>query len=512
MRVTLGLAALAVGAAAVPTAEIRQRQDGHNAKPCPKKPLVTKEALQKDITIKKLMRGAQQLEDFAYSYPARNRIMGGEAHNDTVKWLKKELESTSYYDVTLQPFSNYVMLNGTLNKFTIDGRMINSTILEYSASTDGLVTAPIVPVNNLGCEASDFPAEVSGSIALISRGECEFGLKSALAGSAGAVAAIIYNNVAGTISATLGPPPRPEGDYVASVTLSQAEGQAILSKVASGATVTGELDVLTDVQIITTNNVLATSKCGDKDNQLWLGAHTDSVGAGPGINDDGSGTVAILNVAKSLAKYNVKNAVSFGFWSGEESGLLGSTFFVESLSPAAALDIRAYLNFDMIASPNYVHQIYDGDGSAYGLSGPAGSDQIETFFEGYFKDLNISSNATEFNGRSDYGPFLDANIPAGGTTTGADEVKTVEEQAIWGGVAGEILDQNYHQAADNVTNLNEGAWLLHSRGIAAAVANYATSWEGFPARTPVNGTAKRSVREPHVHRGVKGAKVTLSLL
>ena len=164
----------------------------------------------------------------------------------------------------------------------------------------------------------------------------------------------------------------------------------------------------------------------------------------------------------------------------------------------------------MIASPNYVHQIYDGDGSAYGLTGPAGSDLIEEFYEKYFVRAGVPSNATEFNGRSDYGPFLDANIPAGGTTTGADEVKTEAEQKIWGGVAGEILDQNYHQAGDNVDNLNEGAWLLHARGIAAAVAKYATSWEGFPTRTPVsNTTTKRSVSE--VRKTVGGVKRSLQL-
>jgi Zn-dependent M28 family amino/carboxypeptidase len=466
--------------------------------------------LESDITSKKLLRGAQQLQDFAYSYPDRNRIMGGNAHNDTVQWLKKELESTSYYDVTLQPFSNYVQVSGAVNSFSINNQIVNGTLFEYSNSTAGVVTAPLVAVSNFGCEASDYPAGLSGNIALISRGSCDFGLKSALAGGAGAVAAIIYNNVAATVSGTLGPPPREEGPYVATVGISQAQGQAYLSQLSSGTELSASLDVLTDIQIVTTSNVLATSKCGDKNNQLALGAHTDSVGAGPGINDDGSGTVGILNVAKALAKYNVKNAVTFGFWSGEESGLLGSTYFVENLSPEESLKIRAYLNFDMIASPNYVHQIYDGDGSAYGLTGPDGSDDIEEFFEKYFVRAGVPSNATEFNGRSDYGPFLDANIPAGGTTTGADEVKTEEEQKIWGGVAGEILDQNYHQAGDTVDNLNVDAWLLHARGIAAAVAKYATSWEGFPARTPVsNTTTKRDVSE--VRKTVAGVKRTLQL-
>ncbi|KAJ4357076.1 hypothetical protein N0V95_002814 [Ascochyta clinopodiicola] len=508
MKVTVALAALAAAASA--TTELRGRQDGQNDKPCKKRPDVTSRKLEADITSKKLLRGAQQLQDFAYSYPDRNRIMGGKAHNDTVNWLKKELESTEYYDVTLQPFSNYVMLNGTINTFTVGGQAVNATLFEYSNSTTGRVTAPVAVVNNFGCAAADFPASVAGSIALVSRGSCDFGLKSALAGGAGAVGAIIYNNVPGTVSATLGPPPRPEGPYVATVGISQEQGLAYKSQIQGGSNVTATLDVLTDVQVITTNNVLATSKCGDKNNQLALGAHTDSVGAGPGINDDGSGTVGILNVAKALAKYNVKNAVTFGFWSGEESGLLGSTYFVESLSPAESLKIRAYLNFDMIASPNYVHQIYDGDGSAYGLTGPPGSADIEAFYEKYFTRVGVPYNATEFNGRSDYGPFLDANIPAGGTTTGADEVKTEEEQKIWGGKAGEILDQNYHQAGDTVANLNQDAWLLHSRGIAAAVAKYATSWEGFPVRSPVsNTTTKRSVSE--VRKSVTGGKRMLKL-
>lgn len=507
MKVTVAVAALAAAASAT---ELRGRQAGHNDKPCKKRPDVTSRKLESDITSKKLLRGAQQLQDFAYSYPDRNRIMGGKAHNDTVNWLKKELESTSYYDVTLQPFSNFVQVSGAVNSFSIGGQAVNGTLFEYSNSTAGVVTAPLVAVSNFGCEASDYPADLSGNIALISRGSCDFGLKSALAGGAGAVAAVIYNNVAATVSGTLGPPPREEGPYVATVGISQAQGQAYLSQLSSGTELTASLDVLTDIQIITTNNVLATSKCGDKNNQLALGAHTDSVGAGPGINDDGSGTVGILNVAKALAKYNVKNAVTFGFWSGEESGLLGSTYFVESLTPEESLKIRAYLNFDMIASPNYVHQIYDGDGSAYGLTGPDGSDDIEEFFEKYFVRAGVPSNATEFNGRSDYGPFLDANIPAGGTTTGADEVKTEEEQKIWGGVAGEILDQNYHQAGDTVDNLNQEAWLLHARGIAAAVAKYATSWEGFPARTPVsNTTTKRSVSE--VRKTVGGVKRSLQL-
>jgi Zn-dependent M28 family amino/carboxypeptidase len=150
-----------------------------------------------------------------------------------------------------------------------------------------------------------------------------------------------------------------------------------------------------------------------------------------------------------------------------------------------------YANSTQIASPNYVNAIYDGDGSAFNLSGPAGSAEIETFFEDYFASVGQNSTATAFDGRSDYGPFLDVGIPSGGLFTGAEENKTAEEALMFGGTANVALDSCYHQACDNVTNLAMDAFETHAKGIAAAVATYSLSWEGFPARNTT--VTKRSV-------------------
>jgi Zn-dependent M28 family amino/carboxypeptidase len=172
-----------------------------------------------------------------------------------------------------------------------------------------------------------------------------------LAGVAGAVGAIIYNNAAGPpLQGTLGAPPRPEGDYVPSISISQELGVSYVSAISGGANVSATIDVTTDIRNVSTYNVIATTNSGDQDNKLALGAHTDSVAAGPGINDDGSGTVGILEVAKALSKYTITNAVTFGFWAGEEEGLLGSTYYVENLPAAEAAKIRAYLNFDMVST------------------------------------------------------------------------------------------------------------------------------------------------------------------
>ena len=114
------------------------------------------------------------------------------------------------------------------------------------------------------------------------------------------------------------------------------------------------------------------------------GAHLDSVQEGAGINDNGSGSAALLEVALQMAKVKPNNAVRFAWWGAEEEGLLGSEYYVGQLSDAEVDDIGLYLNFDMIASPNYTTGIYDGDNSG-GTAAPgfipAGSAQIEDVFE-----------------------------------------------------------------------------------------------------------------------------------
>lgn len=151
-------------------------------------------ALRDSISVENLLAKAQDLEDIAYATPGRNRVMGSEGHNNTVAYLVESLEALGdYYTVTTQPFmALYAEGDATL---FVDGMDQGGVYFEYSPG--GNVTAPFVAVANLGCEVSDYPPEVDGSIALISRGTCEFGLKSALAGAAGAAAAVIYNNAPG---------------------------------------------------------------------------------------------------------------------------------------------------------------------------------------------------------------------------------------------------------------------------------------------------------------------------
>jgi hypothetical protein len=150
--------------------------------------------------------------------------------------------------------------------------------------------------------------------------------------------------------------------------------------------------------------------------------------------------------------------------------LVGSIAYVNGLSQAERDKIALYLNFDMVGSPNHVFFIYDGDNSdGEGAGpGPAGSAEIEKTFERYFNSVNVPFKGTDFSGRSDYGPFIAAGIPAGGLFTGAEGIKTAEEAAIWGGTAGISYDPCYHQPCDTFGNVNLNALDVNSDAIAYA--------------------------------------------
>ncbi len=137
---------------------------------------------------------------------------------------------------------------------------------------------------------------------------------------------------------------------------------------------------------MTTENLLADTPTGRTDRTVVVGGHLDSVAEGPGINDNGSGTATILETALQMAELGIEpeNRVRFAFWSGEEDGLIGSSYYVSQLSKKDIKGTALNLNFDMVGSPNAVNFVYDGDGDALGVSGPNGSGMIEGVFTDFF--------------------------------------------------------------------------------------------------------------------------------
>jgi Zn-dependent M28 family amino/carboxypeptidase len=221
--------------------------------------------------------------------------------------------------------------------------------------------------------------------------------------------------------------------------------------------------------------VIADTKAGREDRTVVVGAHLDSVPEGPGINDNGSGSAVILEIAEAMAERGIKpqNRVRFAFWGAEESGLIGSEHYVAGLGKRQLKDIAVNLNFDMLGSPNYVRFVYDGDGSDTPDEGPNGSGVVEDVFNDYFASEGLETEPTAFDGRSDYGPFIDAGIPAGGLFSGAEGIKSPQEENIYGGQAGEPYDPCYHQACDDIENVRNRALDELADGAAHATLAFA---------------------------------------
>jgi Zn-dependent M28 family amino/carboxypeptidase len=241
-------------------------------------------------------------------------------------------------------------------------------------------------------------------------------------------------------------------------------------------------------------NVIAELAGKNPDNVVMAGAHLDSVIDGPGINDDGSGSAAILETALMMANLNPENTIRFAWWAGEEQGLIGSTDYVEGLSAAERDRIALYLNYDMVGSPNYIFMVYDADESTFEapVDIPDGSVAIEDLYESYYTSIGEPYDDSAFDGRSDYQAFIDAGIPSGGLFTGAEVPKTAEQQAIWGGVAGEQFDPCYHEACDTIDNVDLHALEVNSDLIAFAQLAFAYSTES------VNGVRGKSVPGPRI--------------
>lgn len=402
------------------------------------------------------------------------RVAGGPGSEQSADYVAKRLHAAGY-QVTRQSFqfplfreikpTTVAQISPTPITFR-DGTDVE--VMTYSGS--GLVQAPVHPVDldltpprasTSGCERADFASFPRGQLALMQRGGCEFAVKVRNAAAAGARAAIIFNQgdgdrtkdadrfdlIAGTL-VTRGAIPTVGMSY------------AIGARLATTPNAVVRVEARTFSATRTTQNLIVETPEGRADNVVMVGAHLDSVPAGPGINDNGTGSAALLELALQYAPLarTVKpvNKVRFAWWGAEEEGLLGSEHYVHQLSRRQVHDIALYLNLDMLASPNYVLGVQDGDHSAADSErAPAGSAKIERLFRAYLTSRGQHAVDAEFDGRSDYGPFIakGIDIPAGGLATGAETVKSAAEVKLFGGVAGVAEDPCYHRSCDSIVPL-----------------------------------------------------------
>jgi len=396
---------------------------------------------------------------------AGNRFAGFPGHDASAQYVYDRARAAGY-DVRFQEFSYDAAEDlSVLTKVAPPPQRSYLRFIEFlgaTTSAPGDVTAPLTAVDlkipstggsTSGCETTDFAGFPVGSIALLQRGTCTFAVKVANAQNAGAVGAVIFNegNNADRIGLVN---PGVTGTTIPVVGATFATGDSLRGGVTNGPT--GNTVRVKNgffFQTLTTRNVIADGARGDSGNVVVVGAHLDSVLDGPGINDNGSGSATILEIAEQMAKVKPRNQVRFIWFSAEESGLIGSQFYVDSLTAEERGKIAAMLNFDMVGSPNFARFVYDGSDAG----APTGSAAIEDLFNSYFAGRGLAFEPTPFDGRSDYGPFIAEGIPAGGLFTGAEGIKTPAQVGLYGGTAGVRFDSCYHLPCDTIANVNDTA-------------------------------------------------------
>lgn len=334
------------------------------------------------------------------------RAAGTDGERQGADYILGQLDSYGYH-AELQPFTIpiYQGVSTSLEMLSPQQQTFAATLMTYSAT--GHAQGELIVVPNIG-EPGDFPPDTAGRIALVKRGTLPFGDKVANAEAAGAIGVIIYNNQPGPFTAT---PRGPTG--IPAVTISQEDGEALAALAAAGA-VTMSMDVQAIVDEGESLNV--TAQDGDGDCRVLVGGHMDSVPAGPGANDNASGTGVVLEIARVLAARNETDGVCFALFGAEELGLLGSQYYVSQLTADQKAAMLGILNFDMLAV-----------GDLWPL---AGSESLVAMAVDVAKGLGVDAFPGDLppNVGSDHASFIDAGIP--------------------GVLFNCFCDPNYHTAAD----------------------------------------------------------------
>lgn len=455
------------------------------------KPTIDSEKLQNSIKLDDLNSTVYDLYNIAkesekkYGHPTR--VIGSKGHWKTIKYILDQFsEMKDYYEVSLQTFD---ALSGKITTFNLTDVKTNEPIENITAFSLSPPVKPfigkLIEIPNLGCSDADFEAVKSfdafasyhgDKIALIERGVCPFGVKSELAGKYGFKGVVIYDNEPANSDGLHGTLGEPTEHTVSTIGVPYEVGQSLINSLMLDPDYLLYFAMDSFVKKIKTKNIIADTKHGDPNNIVALGAHTDSVEEGPGINDDGSGTISLLTVAKQLTHYKIKNKVRFAWWSAEEEGLLGSNFYAYNLTQEENSKIRVFMDYDMMASPNYEYEIYD----ANNIDHPKGSEELKNLYIDYYKSKGLNYTLVPFDGRSDYVGFIENGIPAGGIAAGAEKNNMFN---------GGVLDKCYHLLCDDMNNLSWDAFMVNTKLIAHSVATFARSFDGFPERQNVNGTS-----------------------
>jgi Zn-dependent M28 family amino/carboxypeptidase len=432
-------------------------------------------------------RHLQALQDIA-SANGGNRAAGTPGYDRSADYVAEQLKAAGYA-VRFEEFDFPFFEERTPPALTADAPDAAAKSVPAAAlrtlnnSGSGDVTARLRGVrlglgasppaaSTSGCEAGDFEGFERGAVALVRRGTCTFQVKVENAVAAGAIGVVIMNEgTEGRIEAFSGQLSKLAAVPVVGVPFEQ--GSALDAASSAGATVHLAVDAITGRRV--TRNVIAdapalpgasaagTAAAAGASPVIIVGAHLDSVPEGPGINDNGSGSAAVLEAALRLAP-EARGLVRFGFWGAEERGLIGSRRHVDALTEDERKRIALYINLDMVGSPNHVTFV-QSSATSHEFAVLARSELLAEFHQ---NNLPVEERSGGRYGTDD-ASFSQKGIATVGLYTGAGGAKSENEAGLFGGVAGRPYDPCYHRACDTIGNIDRELLEQNTRALERAL-------------------------------------------
>ncbi|CAF4258646.1 unnamed protein product, partial [Rotaria sp. Silwood2] len=460
-------------------------------------------SLIEEIRIGDLLRHLEQLQVIADNSNG-TRAVGTRGFNGTIDYITDQLRQNTNFLIQHQnlTIANYLVrgtpqlqsrINGVENDHVY---LTDFTSMTFSGRANFPSFTRLFVIPNLGCQDADWTSvSTNDSVALVGRGNCTYTEKAAFAEKYRVKGLLIHNS---EIAADNARPIQGLTTIINSTIptffLSYNLGKHLANATVNVADVGMKMSIdVADAEGV--RNICADTPSGDKTKTILIGAHSDSVMAGSGIDDNGSGTVGILVLALSLARLFQKSPdtypkylhrIRFCWWGAEEVGLLGSKYHVEQLLSSdnnkegeRFQDYLLNLNYDMIAGPNYLFGIYDGETVPTNTppSARRGTNRISNLFQQWFIQRKLPWTRIEFGGGSDYAPFLAKGLPVGGIHTGTSEIKTPSERDEYaamlgtgnGGIANAALDPCYHLQCDRISNIDTFAYETVVKAAAYAI-------------------------------------------
>ncbi|CAF1438841.1 unnamed protein product, partial [Adineta ricciae] len=452
--------------------------------------------LAETVRMQDLLIHLKQFESFAREN-GNTRAIGTAGFAQTVNYIENQLKTNSYSQLQVIretfPIQNFSIKGDPILSWSSNGKTENFTYSTNLSRTDftyanytaaiNLTIYELVQVKNYGCNKDDYANTTGKAVLIMAGGTCTYAEKGELAATKNVSALLFYNH--GSTTSSLAPATfrLRQANILPALSLSYAAGRSLFNLLNSSNSVNVTLEIQREnYGTFDVHNICAHTVDGNSTKTIMVGSHSDSVPAGPGINDNGSGSAANLVLALNLARLYSSNSYSkypyrirFCWWGGEEIGLTGAIYHVQQAQNSSTPDdLKLFnnlinLNYDMLGSPNYIFGIYNGSSAKAGTSQKAinGSIRVSEAFRNWFNSQNLPWDYTDFSGRSDYGPFLAAGIAAGGLFSGGDGTKTETQRDIYeaklgqgyGGLPGATYDPCYHKTCDTLKNIDQFGYL-----------------------------------------------------